>query len=400
MNILFVNNGHGRMFDKLYSGASVRNTFFVKALASLGHVDVLSFYSEELKSSIENCNVININVTTKVPKTFRGKRWVDLLFRPYSPYTYFTLEPEKEKIVDEYFQNHSYDLVSCRYLSNAVQCGLLKYKDKLVIDLDDNPTDVYKILLSSITHLPFYKRWRVSLQGRAIGGMVKRVIRDIFCSFYSNPLEKITPNSVLLYNTTLLEKTAEDISDSTPYRLLMVGLLDYSPNKEGAKHFVDKVFPLIQAAVPIVELHIVGKCSDSSFVEALNSHDGVKAMGYVEDIMQEYKESRVIIIPIYKGSGTSVKFIEGLMVNRPVVSTIIGARGFENITRSGDNVFVAKDDEDFAKKTILLLNDVKKSKQVAHNGFVVAREHFSQEGFISTVKETITERFNQFNQNE
>ncbi len=391
MEILFINDDCSLIFDRLETGASVRTTLFIKALANLGHVNIISFYKDELKSNIGNCDIIiNANVTEpKARKSYRGKKWVDQFFRPMNPYTYFPLESEKEKLIDGHCRTHTYDFIACRYFRNAVRYGLLKYNDKLIIDLDDNPADAHKIVLSDSASLPFYKRWRLSIQGHTIGSMVRKSVRRTFCTFHSNPLEKVPRNSVLLYNTTVIEGGVEDIDDSTPFRMLMVGNLDYSPNTDGSLHFAEKVFPSIKAAVRDAEFHIAGKCSDPSLVERLNAVTGVSTLGYIDDIKQEYRNSRVIIIPIYKGSGTSIKFIEGFMMNRPVVSSPIGARGFESISREGENFLLAKDDDDFAMKTIHLLQDVGKSREIAGSALVAARKHFSQEGFISKVRETV-----------
>ena len=46
MNFLFVNNIYP-LFDRGDSGASNRSTMFITALATLGHVDVISFLDGE-----------------------------------------------------------------------------------------------------------------------------------------------------------------------------------------------------------------------------------------------------------------------------------------------------------------------------------------------------------------
>ena len=391
MNILFVNNGPFRMFDRLDSGASVRNTLFVRALSQLGHVDVISFHRDELKSNIENCDVINAWVPKAEKRdSFRGKGWLDLIFRPFSPFTYFPVDENKEEFIDGYWRAGSYDYIACRYIYNAAICGLFKYRDKLIIDLDDNPAKVYKLNMKYNSFRYMHKRLKYRIQTWTIGGMVRKQMDSVFCSFYSNPLEKPSPKSVLLYNTTTIKDRIDDITDATPYRILIVGWLDYYPNKEGSRHFVANIFPLIKSALPEAELHIAGKCSDPSVIEGMNDAEGVKALGFVDDIAREYRESRVIVIPVYHGSGTSVKFIEGVMVNRPIVSTPLGARGFEHICKEGEHYLEATDDNDFTEKVIRLLKSTEESKRLAHNALQLGRRHFSQEGFMSTVRETVT----------
>lgn len=390
MNILFVHNGPCRIFDKFNSGAAVRNTLFVKALTQLGHVDIVSFYKDELRSNIENCNVINVSITSSQKRnSYRGKQWIDLLFRPFSPFTYYYVNQEKERLIDEFFDTNHYDYIACRYIENAVTCGLVKYRNKLILDLDDNPAQAIKIKTRFNSSEYAYKRWKYKLKSITAVRMTRRFLDKVFCSFYSNPLEKPSPKSVLLYNTTSIEEPNKDISKATPFRLFMVGLLDYPPNKEGCSHFVKEVFPLVKSSIPEAELHIAGKCSDYSFLEEMNATDGVKALGFVEDIAREYQDARIIIVPVYSGSGTSVKFIEGLMMNRPVISTSMGARGFEHIFRDEEHYLQARDDRDFANKIIVLLRDMEMSMRLAKNALKLSKECFSQEGFMSTVRETV-----------
>ena len=390
MNILFVHDGPFRIFDNLDSGASVRNTLFVKALSQFGHVDVISFYEGELRSNIENCDVINVKLNSSIERrSYRGKKWIDLFFRLENPYTFFPLDSQKEKYIDEHFRNHSYDFVACRYIKNAIRCGLLKYREKLIIDIDDNPANAYKIEASHTHPLYVHTHWRLFVQGKTIGRMVKKVIKKTFCTFYSNPFEKPSSKSVLLYNTTSTDANIIDITDSTPFRILVVSWMDYYPNKEGCSHFVKRVFPLIQSEIPGIELHIAGKCSDAQYIEQLNVIEGVKVLGYVDDIARVYQESRAVIIPVYYGSGTSVKFIEGLMMNRPVVSTPMGARGFNLVCRDGEHFLLANNDNEFAGKVIDLLKDIELSKRLAHNALVTGREYFSQEGFMATVRNAV-----------
>ena len=57
MNILFVTCTF-RVFDRIDCGAANRSTMFVKSLAKIGHVDVISFGKDVIKSNIPNCNVV------------------------------------------------------------------------------------------------------------------------------------------------------------------------------------------------------------------------------------------------------------------------------------------------------------------------------------------------------
>lgn len=390
MKLLFVVDA--RDLDKVDSGASVRSTLFLKALAQLGHVDVISFFKLGIASKYANCDVINADVESlAIPKyrSFPGRFWINFLFRIRDPYTYYKFEPVKERFIDDYVRTHEYDFIACRYLEEASRLGLLKYKDRLLLDIDDNPSKAFRISLDNQTFPSAYMRWKSVLLSKTIGLMIKKVLPGFRCVFYSNPLEKPFPKSVLLRNTAASEFNIPDLDDSAPRRILLVGFYYYLPNREGVIHFTERIFPIIKSAVPDVEFHIAGLGLDPDILERLNAMDGIKALGYVKDLEKEYRETMVIIIPIFQGSGTCIKFVEGLKTNRPMVSTPVGSRGFDEVCKDGEHFLLARDDKEFAEKVIRLLKSPEESRRVAHNALQAGKAHFSQEAFMSVVKEAV-----------
>ena len=384
------------MFGTSHCGASQRNTLFAKALSQLGHVDVCSFSEEEIVSDIDGCDVVYSN-----PIPEEGNKYVrqallltSMLFHPANPYSYFRKNTKKEKIVDELVERNGYDLIACRYPGPVIQCGLLKYKDKLVLENDDNFSNSMRVYAKNFNNL--FLKVKYHYMARRSPIMMRKALDDVFCSFHSSMIEPPSPNSVYLHNTVVGTASIPDIRPTAPNRILFIGWLEYSPNKNGAYHFVDNVFPMVRRRVPDVELHIAGK-GDKCVLDDLNSVEGVKALGFVEDLAAEYEEARVVIIPIYEGSGTCVKFVEGMLMNRPLVSTPVGARGFDRIAKDGDHFLLAKNDEEFADKTVELLLNTEKSIEMAHKAQELAKSNFSQERFMEIVKDTIEGKLRQDN---
>lgn len=392
MNILFVNCKFG-MLDIIDCGAANRTTMFVQALAQIGHVDVVSFYHDKITSNIPHCNVVYSGNVSSTPVNNslldKMRRIIKLLFKPYDPLTYYRINARRESIVDMQYLKKRYDIVACRYIDDAVSCGLMKYAGKLVIDVDDNPVNAYKRDISNKKFRYPGSKLLALWQAYFLGIMTKRLLSKIRTSFYSNIIEPPYKESVFLHNVTTLKEQITEITENTPKRILVVGWLDFFPNRNGVVHFVETIFPLIKSVVPDAELRIVGKCKDETFISQLNSVEGVRALGYVENVVEEYKNCRVIIVPIYQGAGSSVKFVEGLMMKRPMVSTPMGVRGFEKICSEGKHYLLAKTDEQFAKNITALLESVRLSNNIAQVAYEVGNTCFSQERFCEIVKDTI-----------
>lgn len=395
MNILFVSCVY-RIFDGIDCGASNRSTMFVKSLAKIGHVDVVSFGKDLINSTIDNCEVIyNKSIPQKYADTNleKIKGYLRLLTQPCNPNTYYTLDKQCEEIIDKLLTQKKYDIIACRYIGEAIRCGLDKYAGRLVVDVDDNLVSASLRDFKNIKFKHKITKYLVWYKAHTIGWMSKKFLKKTRVSFYSNILEPTSKKSLFLHNVTTLNIQKSEVSSCTPYRLLLVGWLDFAPNKYGALHFVDKVLPKIQETQPNVELHIVGKTKDEELKRYLNSRKGVKALGFVDDILAEYTNCRIIIVPVYLGAGTSVKFVEGLMMNRPIVSTPMGARGFETVCHPGKEYLLAKDDNEFAANVIKLLQYSNMADEIAKNAYQVGQEYFSAKCFEDIVVNSIKKEF-------
>lgn len=395
MNILFVSCVY-RIFDGIDCGASNRSTMFVKSLAKIGHVDVVSFGKDLINSNIDNCEVIyNKSIPQKYADTKleKIKGYLRLLTQPCNPNTYYTLDKQCEDIIDKLLTQKKYDIIACRYIGEVIRCGLDKYAGRLVVDVDDNLVSASLRDFKNIKFKHKISKYLVWYKAHTIGWMSKKFLKKTRVSFYSNILEPTSKKSIFLHNVTTLNIQKTEVSSCTPYRLLLVGWLDFAPNKYGVLHFMDKVLPKIQETLPNVELHIVGKTKDEELKKYLNSRKGVKALGFVDDILAEYTNCRIIIVPVYQGAGTSVKFVEGLMMNRPIVSTPMGARGFETVCHPGKEYLLAKDDNEFAANVIKLLQYSNMADEIAKNAYQVGQEYFSAKCFEDIVVNSIKKEF-------
>lgn len=389
MSILFVSNTY-KLFSNLNTGASNRSTMFIKALAQIGEVDVVAFNGEEI-STISNCRVIyGKRIDAATMPTTGGSRWKKFhaLFIN-SVYDIYPQSEEKIRIINQYMQGGDYDFVACRYINEAVECGLLRYADRLIMDIDDNPAHLYLVLQRISPKTSLRNRFYQKLYANMIGRNVRKALDKVFCAFHSSPIDSPSPKSTFLHNVAIQKENESPISETTPKSILMVGTCDYPPNAEGVKHFVKKILPMIIAEEPSAEFYLAGKTKFQDLTNELAAIEHVNILGYVEDLAQAYNKCRVVIIPIYSGSGTCIKTIEAMTMRRPCVSTLAGARGYSSLLVSDTDYILAKDDEEFADGVIKLLRDINKGNQLAQNAYNKYQKYWSQEQFIDIVKTTV-----------
>jgi O-antigen biosynthesis protein len=149
--------------------------------------------------------------------------------------------------------------------------------------------------------------------------------------------------------------------------LLFVGGFRHQPNVDALKYFVEQILPKIKIYSPEMLIKVVGTGLDVSLVNLLKSVE-VDYLGRVDDLGEIYRQSRVVIAPLVSGGGKKGKIGEALSYGLPVVTTSIGAEGFD--FENEKDAFVSDDPEIFAKYVFDLQNDEdlwSKSSLLAYN---------------------------------
>ena len=108
-----------------------------------------------------------------------------------------------------------------------------------------------------------------------------------------------------------------DVSTS-PRRLVFMGLRDWPPNQEAFLYAL-RLWPRIAAGIPDAELCVIGKkkpgAADPVYPE------GVRDLGFVEDLGEFLGTCRALVAPIKTGGGVRVKILDSLRMGLPVVGT-------------------------------------------------------------------------------
>jgi glycosyltransferase involved in cell wall biosynthesis len=125
----------------------------------------------------------------------------------------------------------------------------------------------------------------------------------------------------------------------------------------------------VAAARPAAVLRILGPGSDS-VRPAVEAHDRVQVVGFVDDLMAELATARVVIAPLWVGGGTRLKVLEAMAAGRPVVGTSVGVEriGFEH----GRHGLISDTGEGLATATITVLGDDDKAAQYSAAGRLLA----------------------------
>jgi glycosyltransferase involved in cell wall biosynthesis len=149
--------------------------------------------------------------------------------------------------------------------------------------------------------------------------------------------QKLTP-SHLDSNNNRFVYLAKKNNLQKKFRLLFFGS-QYDPNVHGIQKFYYNILPQLNSEI---ELVIAGGIS---LKFANKNHPQVEVIGFVDDISSLYASIDAVIIPIFYGSGVSIKAVEALSYGKPVISTVKGVRGLS--LQHEQNVLIAKNLDDF-----------------------------------------------------
>ena len=147
---------------------------------------------------------------------------------------------------------------------------------------------------------------------------------------------------------------------AAPPRIGFIGLFDYYPNVEGIEWFLRNCWPSIKSKCPDVQLRLAGRASDSSPVAA---GPDVEKLGWVDNIDDEIATWSLMIVPLQKGAGTRGKIALAFSRHCPVVSTSVGAYGYE--VESGQEIILADDPSRFADACVRMLQHPTEAAEMA-----------------------------------
>lgn len=161
-----------------------------------------------------------------------------------------------------------------------------------------------------------------AIQLQALTVTVSEHDRDLALGLVPEARVEVVPNSVDLDKLPLLPAPA---AVAAP-RLLFVGALDYPPNLEAATELVERHVPVLRRAFPKLSVRLVGK-DPYGHGARFAGVEGVEVVGPVDDVVEYYRDTHAVYLPIRSGGGTRIKILEAWALGVPVLSTAVGCEG-------------------------------------------------------------------------
>lgn len=160
-----------------------------------------------------------------------------------------------------------------------------------------------------------------------------------------------------------------------PHNLVFTGSMDWLPNEDAMQYFVKEILPLIKQQIPDVTVTVVGRNPYPSLIELAQRDPAIVVTGRVDDVRPYIDKAAAYIVPIRVGGGTRLKIYEAMAMEKPVVSTTVGAEGLP--VRNEVELLLADTPEAFAGAVVRVFSDERLSRELAACAAKLVRESYS-----------------------
>jgi glycosyltransferase involved in cell wall biosynthesis len=175
-----------------------------------------------------------------------------------------------------------------------------------------------------------------------------------------------------------------DLSKTEFPSLFFLGSLDWLPNREGIEWFLDSFYSDLTEGELRVRFYVAGNDIPERFddYEVLGK---IFIQGEVDDALEFVNSKSIMIVPLLSGGGMRVKIVEGMAMQKCIISTTLGAEGinFEN----GVNIVIANNRQEFYDAIKLCIADEDYCKKIGGK----ARELIEQQYDMNTVTKNLVE---------
>jgi glycosyltransferase involved in cell wall biosynthesis len=173
----------------------------------------------------------------------------------------------------------------------------------------------------------------------------------------------------------------------TAKKLMYVGFLGWEPNAQGLLWFIEQVWPQLVQRHPDLRFDIVGKNPDQRLRAAAARWDGISLKGFVPDLQEIYRDSRVSVAPLLFGSGMKVKVLDAMARGMPTVTTSVGAEGID--MEHGKHLLVADKPHDMANEVDRLLTDPHLWQRLQVNSRALISERYTWRQLFTQMHRTL-----------
>lgn len=267
-------------------------------------------------------------------------QWLLLFFkqwdlRPAADYQVNGMFQPADKDMHE-LQEANYDLVFCDFTyftPHFLRDGLIRYQH---IVLNAHNAEYELVEQSGMAASDGVEKKWIQLQTELMKQQEKQNLQLASLTFCCSDadqkkLQVLAPHAKLMVipNGVDTDFFQPGVSTSNRPSLLFTGTMNYYPNKEAVKWFLHAVFPALRDKYPDLHFMIAGSNAASLNIE---DNKNVVLIDSPADMRPVFDAATLVVVPLLHGSGTRLKILEAAAMQKPIVSTTLGAEGLTGVS--------------------------------------------------------------------
>ncbi len=355
-----------------YFGAAIRVKYLLRKLASEHDVTVVTFGTPDQRElfMLEFGDLVDDLYLLPQPWSRKYKRMAQIC-SIFSSRSYFFMSGysrQMQKKIIELMSTRDFDVVHTEFPFMSQY----HFPGDAIRVLDAHNVEYENFRRMALKHRSLLRKWFYHMEYR-------KVYREEVAMFRKQDILMATSKE----DIAIIKRDVDDVPayvipngvdtsffsphDWQPeqYSLVFTGMMGYTPNDDGMLWFLDEIFPLVLKELPNTKINIVGNQPS----DELRRHqsENVIVTGFVDDVRPYVWNSSVFVVPLRMGSGTRLKVVEALAMNKPVVSTSIGCEGIE--VEHGNTILIHDDPSEFAGAVVDLLKNRELCLRLVEKGY-------------------------------
>ncbi|HEX8707360.1 MAG TPA: glycosyltransferase [Pyrinomonadaceae bacterium] len=383
MRILWIKTELLHPVDK---GGRIRTYFMLRELKREHHVTYLTLDDEQAATdarerATEYCHEL-VTVAHRTRAKFTAGFYLELARNLVSPLPYFmqkyaSLQMRRE--VAARTAGGAFDVVVCDFLMSSInmpsdiECPAVLFQHNVEAMIWKRHYEVQK---NPVKRAFLYGQWRKAV-----------AYERAACRRFDYVVAVSRDDSELMRREYGVEHVADvptgvdtdyfrprGVEQTEPHNLVFTGSMDWLPNEDAIRYFTEQIMPRIKASVPGVTLTVVGRNPYPSLIELSRRDPSIIVTGRVEDVRPYMERAAAYVVPIRVGGGTRLKIYEAMAMEKPIISTTIGAEGLP--VCDGSELLLADTPDAFAESVVRVLTNQSLARELGARAAATVREKF------------------------
>lgn len=367
-------------------GGKIRTYQMLRELKEEHHITYLtlddgSASQDARERATEYCHEL-VTVPHATRAKFSAGFYAELALNLFSPLPYFMKKyesPEMRAGIAKLTEREGFDVIVCDFLMPSINmparlnCATVLFQHNVEALIWQRHYEVQK---NPVKKLYLYGQW-----------LKTRSFERKACARFDHVIAVSHEDAETMRREYGVERVSDvptgvdteffrprGIESHDAHNLVFTGSMDWLPNEDAIRFFMEEIMPRVRREIPDATLTVVGRNPSQSLMELSRRDSSIIVMGRVEDVRPYMERAAVYIVPIRVGGGTRLKIYEAMAMEKPIVSTIIGAEGLP--VKDGAELLLADSPEDFAACVVRVLKDEELARELGTRAAATVRERF------------------------